>query len=144
MSEVTALDFRNTLFTAFETYWAGRTEIQVPNVDFDPETLPDTEEAYVRLFILGDEDGQTRLSNSIDRAHFQNAGIFTIEVYVRKGIDLDLGYQLAQAAIDFLQKPGVADSNFTNISPPRELGPTGAWFLVSVSASWLYWTDRAA
>ena len=145
MSEVTALAFRDSLFNAFNTFWAGRTEIAAPNVDFDPDELPESDEAYVRLFIQGDLVGQTRLSNSIARAHFSEEGLFTIEVYVREGTDLDLAYQLGQAAQDFLSKPGVADSNFSNVSPPREIGLTGdGWFQVVVSAAWLYWTDRAA
>ncbi len=145
MSEVTALSFRDSLFNAFNTFWAGRTEIASPNRDFDPDELPESEEAYVRLFILGNPEGQTRLSNSVARAHFSEAGLFTAQVYVREGTDLDLAYQLGQAVVDFLSKPGVADSNFSNVSPPQEFGLTGdGWFQVVVSAAWLYWTDRAA
>ncbi len=144
MSEVTALQFRDTLFTAFDTFWAKRTQIAPPNVPFNPDTLPEGEKAWVRLYILGDGDGQVRYSNSVARNHFQRAGLFTVEVYVREGVDLDEAYTLAEAVQEFLAKPGVADSFFTNVSQPQEIGPVGAWFQVSVTAAWLYWTDRAA
>lgn len=144
MSEVTALDFRNTLFTAFDTFWAKRTQIAPPNVAFNPDTLPTGETAWVRLYILGDATGQVRFSRSVTPHHFQRSGLFTVEVYVREGTDLDQAYALAEAAQEFLAKPGVANSNFFNVSQPQEIGPIGAWFQVSVTAAWLYWTDRAA
>lgn len=145
MSEVSPLAFRNSLFVAFEAFWAGRTEIAVPNrEDFDPATLPAGDTAYVRLFILGDGEGQTRLSNSVARNHYSNEGTFTVSVMVRQGGDLDEAYTLATAVGLFLENPGVADSFFRNLGPPIEVGPDGSWFEVDVSARWLYWTDRAA
>ncbi len=144
MSTVTAKDFRDNLFTAFDTFWADRTQIAPPNVHFDPDLIPPGDTAWVRLFILGDSEGQSRFSNSVDPHHFSRAGTFTIEVYVRQEGDTDEAYTLAEAAIQFLEKPGVADSFFTQISSPVEFGPDGTWFQVSVSCSWLYWTDRAA
>jgi hypothetical protein len=78
VSEVTALQFRDTLFTAFDTFWAKRTQIAPPNVTFNPDTLPDGETAWVRLYILGDAAGQTRYSNSVARNHFQRSGLFTV------------------------------------------------------------------
>ena len=144
MSEVTALDFRNSLFAAFETFWAGRTELATPNNDWDPANLSSNDDAWVRLYILGDPTGQTRYSNSVARDHFQRSGTFTVEIYVRQNKDVDLAYQLAEAVQEFLAKPGVADSSFSDVSAPVENGPDGTWFQVVVSASWLYWTDRAA
>jgi hypothetical protein len=144
MSEVTALEFRDRLFTAFDTFWAGRTLIAAPNVDFDPSKLPDDATAWVRLYILGSTEGQGRSSNSVSRNHWNRSGAFTIEVYVRQGGDLDEAYTLAEAAMEFLEKPDVADAWFTQITPPQEFGPDGAWFQVTVAASWVYWTDRAA
>lgn len=145
MSTVTALDFRNRLFTAFETFWAERTVIAVPNVAFDAECdVPAGDTAFVRLYILGDANGQVRNSNSVDRNHWSRPGKFTVEVYVRQGGDLDEAYALAEAAIEFLESPGVADAWLTQITPPQEIGPDGTWFLVTVGASFVYWTDRAA
>jgi hypothetical protein len=145
MSNVTALQFRDSLFNAFAAFWAGRTQIAAPNVDFDPDKLPAGETAWVRLFILGDpEGGQVRLSSSVQPDHFQRSGTSTVEVYVRQGGDLDEAYTLAEAVMEFLESPGVAAAKFSTLSQPQEFGPDGTWFQVSVSASWLYWTDRAA
>ena len=144
MSNVTALEFRTALFTAFDTFWADRTQIAPPNVPFDPDKIPEGDTAWVRLYILGAEGGQERLSQSVDPHHFSRSGIFTVEVYAREGADTDEAYELAEAAIEFLENPGVDASAVSNISSPRELGRDGAWFQVSVSASWVYWTDRAA
>jgi hypothetical protein len=141
---VTALDFRDNVFTAFDTFWADRTTIAAPNVVFNPAEIPDTDTAWVRLFILGEVEGQERLSNSVDPHHFSRTGTFTVEIYVREGSDLDEAYTLAEAVIEFLEKPDVADSAFRDISPPQEFGADGTWFQVSVSCSWVYWTDRAA
>jgi hypothetical protein len=144
MSNVTPLAFRDSLFTAFATFWAGRTQIAAPNVDFDPAEIPENETAWVRLYILGAVDGQSRLSRSVNPDHFARSGIFTIEVYVRQGGDLDEAYALADAAMEFLESPGVAAANFSNLSPPQEFGPDGTWFQVVVSSAFVYWTDRAA
>jgi hypothetical protein len=144
MSNVTALDFRSSVFTAFAAFWADRTQIAAPNTNFDPAAIPENETAWVRLYILGNAQGQTRLSRSVNPDHFARSGIFTIEVYVREGRDLDEAYTLAEAAMEFLESPGVAAANFSNISPPQEFGPDGTWFQVTISAAFVYWTDRAA
>ncbi len=144
MSNVTPLGFRNALFTAFDAFWADRTQIAVPNVDFDPDKIPSTDTAWVRLFILGDAAGQQRLSGSVEPQHFGRTGIFTIEIYVRQNADLDEAYALADDALSFLEGNGVADMKFSNLSSPQELGTDGTWFQLSVSAAWVYWTDRAA
>ncbi len=144
MSNVTPLAFRDSIFTAFSAFWAGRTQIAAPNVAFDPAEIPEDETAWVRLYILGDVQGQSRLSRSVNPDHFARSGIFTIEVYVREDGDLDEAYTLADAALEFLESPGVAASNFSNVSTPQEFGPDGTWFQVTVSAAFVYWTDRAA
>lgn len=144
MSTVTALEFRNRVLTAFDTFWADRTQIAPPNVEFDPDQIPTGETAWVRLFILGSDEGQDRYSNSVARNHFRRAGRFTVEVYVREGADTDEAYALAEAAIEFLESPGIDDSMFSEITPPQEFGRDGAWFQVAVSCTWVYWTDRAA
>ncbi len=144
MSNVTPLAFRDSLFTAFAAFWADRTQIAAPNVAFDPSEIPADETAWVRLYILGNTEGQARLSGSVNPDHFSRSGIFTVEVYVREGGDLNEAYTLAEAVIEFLESPGVPASNFRNISPPQEFGPDGTWFQVTVSAAFVYWTDRAA
>ena len=144
MGQVTPAAFRDAVFTAFDTFWAKRTQGDFPNVDFDPDELPEGETAWVRLFFLGRSEGETRFSHSVARNHFQEEGVLTIEVHVRQGEDTDQAYALALAAQQFMRKPGVANSHFFNVSTPEEIGPDGTWFQVNVSASWLYWTDEAA
>lgn len=146
MSDVTPLDFSNALRTAFNTFWAARTPIAWPNKDFDParEVGDDADAAWVRFASVGDTDGNQRYSGSVDRAHFSRSGIATIEVYVRQQQTTDLAYTLANAALQFFEKPGVANALFGNISSPVEIGNDGTWFQLTVSANWTYFTDRAS
>lgn len=148
MPEITALDFRNALFTAFDAFWADRTQIAAPNVHFDPAAVPADETAWVRLYLLGDDEGQTRLSGSIARSVFSESGRLTFEVYVRENADLDQAYTLAQDFLDWISAgsnmAAVPGAVFRECSPPQEVGPDGVWFQVSVTCSWFYLTDRAA
>lgn len=145
MSEVTATGFRDALFTAFDEFWADRTPVAWPNKPFDPQALgEDDADAYVRPFILGDPDGQTRLSNSVARDHFIRAGQFTIELYSRMGQSTDRVYELAEAVLAWLANPGVTETIFSQISSPQEIGALGSWYQVNITANWRYFTDLAA
>lgn len=141
MANVTALEFRNTVLTAFDTFWADRTQISVPNVPFDTEAVGDE---WVRVTLLGTAEGQTKLSSSVTPTHFTREGTITIGSYVRTDLDTDLAYTRADSVLQWLENPGVANAVFTGLSSPIENGLDGAWWVVSVSANWLYITDRAA
>ncbi len=142
MSDVTPLLLRKEFFTSFETMWADRSPIAVPNVGFDPDAV--TGDSWVRLTITGRPEGEVRYSHSVARINSSRAGDFTVQVSVRTGTDLDLAYTHIDAIIAWLGSPGLATAYFTKVGTPIELGDTGAWFQMSVSAAWQYFTDRAA
>lgn len=142
MSEFTALEMRDELMTAFATYWAGRTPVAAQNVDFKPEGV--TGDAYVRVWLRGRSEGQTRYSFSVQRNLFRRQGRLGFEVYVRENTDLDVAYGYAEDILKFLEKPGLAHLVVGFLSSPAEMGTDGAWFQVAVGAQWFYFTDRTA
>ncbi len=142
MSDITPLLLRNSILTAFDTFWAQRTPIAVPNVAFDPDKVDG--DAWARVTITGRPEGEARHSHSVARTALSREGDLTIQVSVRSGTDLDLAYALTDAVIEWMGKPSLATAYFTKVGTPIELGDTGAWFQVSVSATWLYFTDKAA
>lgn len=139
MPEVTAGAFRDSVFNAFDTAWADETEIAAPNKQF----ITDGKAEFVRLYLLGNAEGQ-RLSNSVLTNFWIRSGIMTIQIYVRQDTDTDRAYVLAEKALLWLENPGVAQAIFTSRSAPVETGSDGTWFLVTVSADFQYFTDRAA
>ena len=146
MSYVSPLDFFDSLMAAFTTYWADRTPISYPNKPFSPATLvgDDATAAWCRVFLAGDPAGQTQYSNSAATDHFARSGQIVIESYVREQSGSALAYTLADAALLFLQRKDVPDMIFQNISAPQETGSDGTWYQIAVSATWTYFTDRAA
>jgi len=149
MSDVTPRTFRDDLLGAFNTYWTALhsdVPIAFPNVVFDPEDVGESDTgAWVRVAIVGSsEGGQIRYSNSVARNHWQRNGKITFEVYVREQASTDRIYDLVDDIALFLENPGSDFAVISNISAPVELGPDGTWFQVSLSADWLYFTDRAA
>lgn len=147
MSYVSPLQFQNDFLSAFTTFWAARTPIAYPNVNFDPAEAVGSamDAAWVRVYLLGEVDpGQVRYSNSVQSDHFGRTLVVTFEVYVRQNTSLDQSYTLIDAVLEFLQKPDVPNMIITNTSSPVEIGPDGTWFQVTVSAGLLYYTDRPA
>lgn len=146
MSNVTPRQFTDDLLTSFTTFWAGRTPLAYPNVDFDPasEVGDDPSAAWVRIFIQGADPGVQRFSNSVQNDHYARAGRVVYEIYVRQAASTDLAYDLADAILEWFQKPEVPNALFLNFSDPVEIGPDGTWFQVTLSADWVYFTDRPA
>jgi hypothetical protein len=141
MSDITPLAFQDAFLDAFTTRWAAQTPIAYPNVSFDPAALTE----WVRVYLLGDDEpGLTQYSNSVASDHFSRTLTATFEVYVRMGTSLDRAYALIDVVLQFLQKPNVSNMIVTHIGSPREIGPDGTWFQVTVSANLLYYTDRPA
>lgn len=147
MSDVTPTIFRDAVFAAFDTFWADRTPVAYPNLEFDPDSAfptPGADDAWARLFLLGSADGMERYSSSVLSNHWSRSGVLTLEAYGRQGGSTDRVYELADAFMQWLENPGVANTVFSEITQPQEVGPDGTWFQVVVTANWLYFTDRAA
>ena len=146
MSYVSPVDFYDSALDAFSTFWAGRTPVSYPNKTFSPEEEvgDDPGGAWCRIFIAGDPLGQTQYSNSVRTDHFIRTGQIVIESYVRQQAGAQSAYVLADAALLFFQQQSIPDATLSNISSPLEVGSDGVWYQISVSATWRYFTDRAA
>ena len=56
----------------------------------------------------------------------------------------DAALTLLDAAGHFLEAPGVQNFWFTNIGTPIPIGNDGAWWQITLSAEWHYFTDRSS
>lgn len=152
---VTPKAFRDDMLGAFKAFWDGlHSDVPVAyqNVAFDSdeETRLSPSNSWVRVSFLGDSgqdtEGQVRYSNSVQRNHWSRTGRIFFEIYVRELDEsgTDFAYDLASDVLLWLENPKSAFAVISEISAPVELGPDGTWFQMSVSADWLYFTDRAA
>lgn len=149
MSNVTPEAFLDDLLGAFDTFWTAANPtvpIAYPNRPFDPSDAGEgLDAAWIRVVLLGNEsEGQQRFSNSVARTHWHRSGKITFEIYVREGNSTGRAYGLADSALLWLENTGATYAMVSNISAPVEVGPDGTWFQLSLSADWLYITDRAA
>lgn len=75
MTQITPLDFRDNLLGAFRTFWNNRTLVAWPNVEFKPEDVPEDEDAWVEVQIIGASPGQTSIGDSVNSGrNFQRTG----------------------------------------------------------------------
>jgi len=141
-TNITDLDFRNALFTSFAAAWADATPIATQNDTFDPAKV--SGDAFVRLVLTGQAEGETALSSSVARDHVQREGTLTVQVYVREGTDMDQTFTLLEAVKAWAKHPGAAETLLRSIGTPVPIGSDGAWFQTDLSMTWLYWSSRAA
>lgn len=133
--------FRDNLFAAFATFWAGRTPVAYPNVQFRPETVAG--DAWVELQLVGDDAGRTEIGSSEAGQPASFSGTLGISIYVRMGQGTDLAYDLAEAAVAFMEAPrNVPNTLLRDISAPQEIGPDGVWWQVNVTCTFVYFSDR--
>lgn len=149
MSELKHNEFQDAVNGSFTTYWAARTPIAYANKTFDPaeEVGDEDDAAWVRLALVGSDDGgQQRFSNSVDRNHFSRNGRVVVEIYVRQGTSNQRAYTLAEDVLTWMENPvpGVANTVLSNLTAPVEIGSDGTWYQVTVTADWVYYTDKAA
>jgi hypothetical protein len=143
MAGLTPSEFRDALFEAFESYWASRTPIAWPNKQFDPDSIGEADnDAYVKPVIQGIPEGQAMIGAS---GYFQRTGLIIVNVYTRTGTSTDRAYALADNVLEFFEDPvpDVAEAIFNRLGI-QEFPPGEAWFQVSVTANYLYFTDRGA
>jgi hypothetical protein len=144
MPDITPTAFQDEIMNGFGTFWAARSQIASPNRVFDREKVPAGDDAFIEWTITGDggSDGQTRYSHSVERNHFSRVGriVFTASTRLHTGVDP--AYALLDAVGHFLEAYKLANAIFTEIGSPLDLGHDGAWHQVSLTANWLYFTDR--
>lgn len=142
MSDVSPIEFQDEVMDAFGVYWAGRTQIASPNKQFDRAKVPTSDPGYLQWFILGDPGGEHRFSHSVERNHFSRTGLITFTANVPILVGLDPALEMLDAVQLFLTAHKFATAIFSGVGTPLPLGDDGAWVQVSLSANWLYFTDR--
>lgn len=142
MSDVTPTIFQDEVMDAFATYWAGRTQIQSPNDNFNRAKVPEADPGFIQWFILGDPGGQERWSSSVARNHFSRLGKITFTANTPIRVGLDPAYTMLDAVGFWLEASVLDHAIFSGVGTPLPLGDDGAWTQVSLSANWLYFTDR--
>lgn len=142
MSNVTPKAFQDEVMTSFASFWAGRSPIASPNKGFDRSKLPASTQAFIEWTIIGRPDGERRLSHSVERNHFRREGTITFTANARSGLGLDPCYDLLDAVQDWLTGTSLTTAIFLNLGSPIPLGDDGAFYQVSLSAGWVYLTDR--
>ncbi len=139
MPVITDADFQDNVFTAFEAFWASRSTIAWPNVEFDPEVLAE----YIEVQIVGDADGQIPVGPSTLQQTKRRTGLLAFSIFVRENTSLATAYARSEAVKGFLESTrAISNTNFTGIGQ-QEVGPDGVFFQVNVTATYAYYTDRS-
>lgn len=137
---------RDTLVGALRTAWlaSGVTsgiELQYDNVKADPPTGVDAEglpDPYGRITLRHAAGTQETLGN-VGNRRFDSLGTVTVQIFTAPGDGHTLSDQIVavvRAAMQALRSPnGVW---LSDISPPLEIGISGAWFQVNVAATFTY------
>ncbi len=138
MAVITPRDFLDSIVSALLPFWAGRTEIAWPNKPFDPEALQE----YLQVQVIGDAGGQTLLGFSTLEQTKSRAGTVSLSVFVKQNTSLDRAYDLADAALEFLEDFRTLPETILNGIGITEIGPDGVFYQIDVAGSYLYFTDR--
>ena len=137
---------RNTLVGALRTAWlaSGTTsaiELQYDNVRDDPPTGVDAEGRplpFGRITMRHTGGTQETLGN-VGARKFDSGGVVTMQIFTAPGDGHALSDVIVaevRAAMQALRSPnGVW---LSEISPPIEIGRTGTWFQVNVTATFAY------
>lgn len=140
--DATPTTFRDSVFAAFDTFWAARTPVAWPNDQFDPESLPLADDtAWARLSLLGSAEPETNHGSGI----FRRTGTVTVEIYVRARTATDKLYELSDAALEFIERAAGSSvkDGFLRGGRLVEIGPDGTWYQANVVGDYLYFTERA-
>ncbi|MGB5810112.1 MAG: hypothetical protein WBG86_06250 [Polyangiales bacterium] len=140
MSEVSQSDWETAVMTPFATYWAARTEIASPNREFNRAKVE--ADTFIEWSMLGAAAGETRYSHSVARNHFSRAGSMTFIANVKVHLKVALALDLLDAISLFWETAVIPNGYFVSVGTPVPLGDDGSWHQVSLSANWLYFTDR--
>lgn len=145
MPALTPQGFADAMFGAFNTYWAGRTEIVWPNKPFDPASIGvAADDAYVKPSIVDTPGSQVPRSGSASPQLLSREGFFGVEIFTRGEESTDRANELADDVLVFLERPPVT---IPGVLLSRRgllpLGFQGAWYQVNATAAFLYFTDRA-
>lgn len=131
--------FEKAVFGAFGIVWANLTQIDAPNVYFDPNN----KSAYVKIRILGDPGPTPRYGGSTNIKIFNRRGLFQAQCFVPKDTGTVFVYSMVERALKFMESVKPVDSVvFSEITAPEEVGIDGPWFQVAVSAQWSYFSQR--
>jgi hypothetical protein len=144
MPDITQVAFQDEIMNGFAAFWGERTQISSPNKEFDREKVPAADATFIEWSISGDPDGQQRFSHSVERNHFSRQGVIVFTANVRSLLRLKPALADLDQCLHFLEAYHLDNAIFRNIGTPVDLGNDGAWHQVSVSADWVYFTDRSS
>ena len=145
MSTISLRDFEKEVLEAFASFWrTGAGFTTVPQIA-DPNGVFDRSKAggpFIEWLIQGSPDGETRYSHSVEPNHFARRGtiVFTANVPVRSGDGF--AFDMLDQVDYWLTAVSLPNGIFTGVGTPLSLGDDGSFHQVSLSANWLYFTDR--
>jgi len=137
---------RDTLVGALRTAWlaSGVTsaiELQYDNARDDTPEGTDSEGRPLPFgrITMRHAGGTQETAGNVGNRRFDSTGVVTVQIFTAPGDGHALSDQIVavvRAAMQALRSPnGVW---LTDISPPIELGRTGVWFAVNVTATFTY------
>lgn len=149
---ITPKDFRDNVFSALNTFWADRTPIAWPNLQFDPAAVS----AYLEARLVGNPGGnvgsiertvgaQRDYGSSTFEQTRSRSGLIVLTIYVRQGPIDTTGqlYDLVDAALSFLNHPRLIPETIIGKVGATETGPDGTFFVATVTGEYTYFTDEA-
>ena len=144
MSNITPTIWQTTVMTAFKTYWNGtsHSDVQIasPNRPFDRARVD--ADTFIQWFMAGDPAGQKRYSHSTLNNHFSREGTWTFTANVRTELKSSLALDLLDSIGLFYETAVLDGGYFKSVGAPIPLGDDGAWYQVSLSSGWIYFSDR--
>ena len=143
MSNITPTAWQTEVMDAFIAYWAPiHPDVQIasPNRPFDRSKVP--EDTFVEWSLIGEAGGQTRYSNSTANNFFSRIGTMTWTANVKVQLKVELALDLINDIGLFYETVLLEDGYFTGVGTQVPLGDDGSWYQVSLSANWIYFTDR--
>ena len=133
------LQGRDEITGVFRTAWLADDDsknlpVQYPDVRFDP---PD-DGAWARLTIQHTQGGETSLTNANGQRVYGHVGIVTVQVFTPSGEGQTLSDTLAMIVANaYRGTRTTGGAVFRNVRT-IEVGQTGAWFQVNVTADFDY------
>lgn len=147
MGETTPLEWSRRVSGGFDEYiqanagsLAPLPQVGYPNERFRTEGLDE----WMRFWIQGSPDAAERLSWSVDRDHYIEAGLLRVEVNVRTGTGTARAYALANLARDWMRHPNRQNMILTGVTQIQQDPADDENFQLSIECDFKYINDVAA
>ena len=127
-------NFVDVVFGNFEVFWADRTPVAWPNVQFDLTSKADNGWVKVDIQHLPESGGAANVSGDM----YRREAFFTVQIFTRTGTGRGRADELAEAVLNWLET-SAQDLNvwFRNQSL-NEVGIEGAFYQVNCTALMTY------